>query len=280
MPEDTRTLVSTYWLADHLHDPDVRILDGSWYLPSANRNCQAEFAAGHIPGAQFFDIDLIADTGTDLPHMVPPPEIFVSHVRAMGISNGHQVIVYDSAGLLSAARVWWLFRFMGHDDVAVLDGGLKKWRLENREVESFPTKPQERHFIARQQSHLIRHLDDIRKASIESNAIIIDARSSGRFYGTDPEPREGLPSGHIPGSLNIPFESVLNDDQTFRSRKELADVFTQNGLDLNSPIITTCGSGVTAAILSLALEYLGHRNHSLYDGSWAEWGNTHSDEPT
>ena len=274
MSNDTITLVSTDWLADNLHSPDIRVLDGSWYLPTANRDCRTEFNSCHIPGARFFDIDEIADHDSDLPHMAPPPEVFVSHVRSMGIGNGHQVVVYDTSGLLSAARVWWLFRLMGHDHIAVLDGGLKKWCYENKPVDDLVSSLQDRHFYARRQSHLVCGLAEIQLASSKGSTAIIDARSRGRFDGIDPEPRPGLQSGHIPNSINIPFEMVLQEDDTLRPKSELVEIFTQQGLNLNEPVITTCGSGVTAAILSLALEHVGHRYHSLYDGSWAEWGLT------
>jgi len=270
MPDDTKTLVSTDWLAAHLNDPDIRILDSSWYLPEDQRDCRAEYAKGHIPGAQFFDIDEVVDPKSDLPHMAPPAEVFTSKVRSMGIGNGHQVIAYDSAGLLSAARVWWLFRLMGHDHIAVLDGGLRKWFLENRDVDDLPAIHQERHFTVRRRSHLMSTIDDVQRASNDGHALIVDARPEGRFRGTEPEPR-GIPSGNIPGSWNLPFANLLHEDGTMKSRPELVDQFRQAGVDLNEPVITTCGSGVTAAILSLALEVIGHHRHSLYDGAWAEW---------
>ncbi len=270
MADDPTTLVSTDWLAAHLHDPDLRILDSSWYLPDDQRDCRAEFAKGHIPGAQFFDIDEVVDPQSDLPHMAPPAEVFASKIRSMGIGNGHQVVTYDSAGLLSAARVWWLFRLMGHDDVAVLDGGLRKWFLENRPVDDLPIIHQERHFTVRRRSHLLSSRDDVQQASCSGHTLIVDARPEGRFNGTLPEPRN-IPSGHIPGSRNVPFATLLNEDGTMKPQDALVEQFRKAGVDLDESIITTCGSGVTAAILSLALEIVGHRRHSLYDGAWAEW---------
>ncbi|MCY4260141.1 MAG: 3-mercaptopyruvate sulfurtransferase [Rhodobacteraceae bacterium] len=270
MCDDTGTLVSTEWLADHVHDPDLRILDGSWYLPDDRRDCLAEYSRHHIPGAQFFDIDDIADTKSDLPHMVPPVDVFTSKVRSMGISNGHQVIVYDTAGLLSAARVWWLFRLMGHDHVAVLNGGLRKWFRENRPVDDLPARYQDRHFTVRRRSCFLSTIDDVRQASDTCRSVIVDARPAGRFNGTAPEPRD-IPSGSIPGSRNLPFGNLLNEDGTMKPGPELVGAFRQEGVDLNQPIITTCGSGVTAAILSLALKVIGHQCHSLYDGAWVEW---------
>ena len=269
---DPQTLVSTEWLADHLDSPDIRVIDASWYLPQAGRDPKAEYDAAHIPGARFFDIDEIADTRSDLPHMAPPPEKFVSRCRAMGIGDGHQVVVYDGAGLLSAARVWWLFRLMGKTDVAVLDGGFPKWQAEGRPVEDMPPILRDRHMTVSRNARLVRDVTQVARASKLGEAQIVDARSAGRFRGEEPEPRAGLRSGHIPGSLNLPYTELLNDDGTMKPVEALRAAFEAAGVDLTKPVITTCGSGVTAAILSLALERLGHRDHALYDGSWAEWG--------
>lgn len=269
---DPRTLVSTDWLARHMGSPDLRVIDASWYLPAANRDPRAEYDAAHIPGARFFDIDEIADSSSDLPHMAPPPEKFVSRMRAMGIGDGHQVVVYDGAGLLSAARVWWLFRLMGKTDVAVLDGGLPKWQAEGRETEDMPPILRDRHMTVQRNAQLVKDVTQVAAASKLRSAQILDARSEGRFRGEEPEPREGLRSGHIPNSINLPYTRLLNPDGTMKPRGELARVMEAAGVDMKTPVITTCGSGVTAAILSLALEILGHRNHALYDGSWAEWG--------
>lgn len=271
-PDDPRTLVSTQWLAQHLKDPDLRVIDASWYLPDQNRNARAEYEAGHIPGARFFDIDEISDQRSALPHMAPPPEKFISRMRAMGVGDGHQVVVYDGAGLFSAARVWWTFRLMGKLDVAVLDGGLPKWRAEGREIEDMPPVLRDRHMTVSRQNHLVKDVTQVAQAAKLGLAEIVDARSAARFRGEAPEPRPGLRSGHIPGSKNLPFAQVLNPDGTMREGNALRDVFTAAGVDLARPVITTCGSGVTAAVLSLALERLGHRNHALYDGSWSEWG--------
>lgn len=270
--DDPRTLVSTDWLAAHLRDPDLRILDASWYLPDAGRDARAEYDAAHIPGARFFDIDEISDQRSNLPHMAPPPEKFISRMRAMGVGDGHQVVVYDGAGLFSAARVWWTFRLMGKMDVAVLDGGFPKWRAEGREIEDMPPIVRDRHMTVSRQNHLVKDVTQIAHAAKLGEAEILDARSAARFRGEAPEPRPGLRSGHIPGSKNIPFAEVLNPDGTMKPPAELKAVLEGAGVDLKKPAITTCGSGVTAAILSLALERIGHRNHALYDGSWAEWG--------
>ena len=270
--DDPKTLVSTQWLADHLKDPDLRILDASWYLPDAGRIPLAEYKKTHIPGARFFDIDEIADLRSDMPHMAPPPEKFISRLRAMGVGDGHQVVVYDGAGLMSAARVWWLFRLMGKRDVAVLDGGLPKWRAEGRELSDMPPMLRDRHMTATRQNHLVRDVTEVARAAKLGDHSIIDARAPGRFTGTTPEPRAGLRGGHIPGARNVYFKTLLNDDSTMKSVAEIRQVFTDAGVDLRKPAITTCGSGVTAAVLSLALERIGKTDHSLYDGSWSEWG--------
>ncbi|MDU9002994.1 3-mercaptopyruvate sulfurtransferase [Sedimentitalea todarodis] len=272
MQDDPRTLVSTDWLAAHLGDPDLRVLDGSWYLPAAGRDAKAEYDAGHIPGARFFDIDEISDHRSELPHMVPPVEKFMSRLRAMGVGDGHQVVVYDGAGLVSAARVWWLFRLMGQTNVAVLDGGLPNWQAEGHPIEDLPPVVRDRHMTVRVQNNLVRDVTQVSQASKLGNHAIIDARSAGRFRGDDPEPRDGLRGGHIPGSRNVPFNTLFNDDGTMKSPEACRAVFEAAGVDLNKPAITTCGSGVTAAILSLALERMGKADHSLYDGSWSEWG--------
>lgn len=272
MLDDPKTLVSTEWLAAHLKDPDLRILDASWYLPQQGRDARAEYEAGHIPGARFFDIDEISDHRSDLPHMAPPVEKFMSRLRAMGVGDGHQVVVYDGAGLFSAARVWWLFRLMGQENIAVLDGGLPKWVAEEREIEDLPPVIRDRHMTVRVQNHLVRDVTQVAAAAKLADHEIIDARAADRFAGVQPEPREGLRAGHIPGSRNVPFGQLLNADGTMKSPEECRAVFEAAGVDLSKPAITTCGSGVTAAILSLALERMGKKDHSLYDGSWAEWG--------
>ena len=270
--DDPKTLVSTDWLAAHMRDPDLRILDGSYYLADAGRDAKAEYAAGHIPGARFFDIDDIADSRSDLPHMAPPIEKFMSRMRAMGVGDGHQVVVYDGAGLFSAARVWWLFKLMGQNDVAVLDGGLPKWVAEGREVEDQPPIVRDRHMTVRRQAHLVKDVTQVSSASELRDQEIIDARSAGRFRGEEPEPRPGMRGGHIPGSKNVHYSSLLNADQTLKSPEETRAIFEAAGVDLSKPAITTCGSGVTAAILSLAMARMGKDDHSLYDGSWSEWG--------
>lgn len=270
--DDPKTLVSTDWLARHLKDPDLRVLDGSWFMPAMNRDARAEYEAGHIPGARFFDIDEISDQRSELPHMAPPVEKFMSRMRAMGVGDGHQVVVYDACGLFSAARVWWTFRLMGKTDVAVLDGGFSKWKAEGREVEDLPPVVRDRHMTVARQAGLVKDVTQVAHAAKLGLAEVLDARPPGRFAGEEPEPRPGLRSGHIPGSRNIPFGTLLNPDGTMKDPAALRAVFQAAGVDLSLPAITSCGSGVTAAILALALERIGHRDWALYDGSWAEWG--------
>ncbi|AUH65607.1 3-mercaptopyruvate sulfurtransferase [Paracoccus zhejiangensis] len=272
MQDDPKTLVSTGWLADHLNDPDLRIIDASSHMAATGRDAKAEYNAAHIPNARFFDIDAISDKRSTLPHMAPPVELFVSRMRAMGIGDGHQVVVYDNSDLHSAARVWWTFRLMGKTDVAVLDGGLAKWQAEGREIEDMPPILRDRHITVQRQAGLVRDVTQVAAASKLGDHEIIDARSAQRFRGEAAEPRPGLRSGHIPGSKNLPFGQLYNTDGTMKEPEAMRAAFEAAGIDLSRPAITTCGSGLTAATLSLALERIGHRNHSLYDGSWTEWG--------
>ncbi len=270
--DDPKTLVSTAWLAEHLTDPDLRVLDASMYLPGVDRDAKAEFNAAHIPNARFFDIDDISDHGSELPHMVPPVEKFVSRMRSMGVGDGHQVVVYDGAGLFSAARVWWLFKLMGQNDVAVLNGGFPKWQAEGRPTDDMPPIIRDRHMMVRRQNHLVKDVTQVASASKLWDYEIIDARSPARFRGEAPEPREGLRSGHIPGSKNVFFQKLLNENGTLKARKDIQKVFEDAGVDLQKPAITTCGSGVTAAVLCLGLHLIGKTDYAVYDGSWTEWG--------
>ncbi|MBC7478204.1 MAG: 3-mercaptopyruvate sulfurtransferase [Pseudorhodobacter sp.] len=272
MPDDPTTLVSTAWLAEHLSDPDLRVLDASWYLPAQNRDARADYAAGHIQGARFFDIDEIADLTVDLPHMAPPPEKFASRLRVMGVGDGSQVVVYDGMGLFSAARVWWTFRLMGLTRIAVLDGGLPKWVAEGRPLTTALPEPARPHLTPHLQPDLVKTADQVLQSLQTGSAQLVDARAAARFKGQAPEPRAGLRSGHMPGAYNVPYTTMLNPDGTMKSAKDLRATFTAAGIDLARPIITTCGSGVTAAVLSLALARIGHTDHALYDGSWSEWG--------
>lgn len=265
-------IVSTEWLAEHLIDPDVHVVDGTWHMPQLERDARREFTEAHISGAVFFDIDAIADSDTNLPHMLPSPEKFAREVGALGIGDGDQVVVYDVRGVVSAARVWWTFRAFGHEDVAVLDGGLRQWRAEGRPVESGTPSPIGRRLTARLRPALVRDLEAVRANLATRAAQVIDARSRGRFAGTEPEPRAGLRGGHIPGSLNLPYDELYRPDGTLRPEPELRDAFAKAGLDPSRPVITSCGSGVTASVLALALHVLGQRDVAVYDGSWSEWG--------
>lgn len=270
--DDPKTLVSTSWLMAHLKDPDLRLLDASWYLPDMARNGREEYNNAHILGARFFDIDEVSDHRSELPHMVPPVEKFMSRVRAMGVGDGHQIVVYDGAGLFSAARVWWLFQLMGHSDIAVLDGGLPKWQAEGHPTEDMAPVIRDRHMTVRRQNQMVRDVTQVSAAAKLGDYEIIDARAATRFAGTAPEPRAGLRSGHIPGSKNVCYRDLLRSDNTMKDPDVLRQVFVDAGVDLAKPAITSCGSGVTAAILNLAMQRIGKTNHSLYDGSWSEWG--------
>jgi len=265
----TANLVSTEWLAAHLKD--VRVVDASWYMPGESRDPAAEFAAAHIPGAVHFDIDAIADRSTDLPHMLPTADAFAQAVGALGIGNDHTVVVYDGSGIFSAPRVWWMFKAMGHDKVKVLDGGLPKWKDEGRAVESGPADPVPQTFRATPRPGIIRKFDDVMDIVRDRSAQIADARSPGRFTGEEAEPRPGVRGGHMPGAANVHFRTLLADG-SFKPPAQLREIFAAAGVDVQKPIVTSCGTGVTAAILMLALDDLGAREVSLYDGSWTEWG--------
>ncbi|WP_281981574.1 3-mercaptopyruvate sulfurtransferase [Thalassorhabdomicrobium marinisediminis] len=273
--DDPKTLVSTAWLADHLKDPDLRILDATWFMPDAGRDARAEYDAAHIPGARFFDIDEVSDHRSELPHMAPSVEKFLSRMRKMGVGDGHQVVVYDSLGLFSAARVWWLFRLMGKMDIAVLDGGFPKWQAEGRPVEDLPPVVRDRHMTVRRQNQLVKDVTQVAAASKLGDYVIIDARAPERFRGEVDEPRPGLRSGHIPNSRNVFFKDLLNPDGTMKDPDTLRAVFEAAGVDLSKPAILSCGSGVTASVLALALERMGKSDHAVYDGSWSEWGTFH-----
>lgn len=266
-------LVSTDWLADHLDAPDVRVVDGSYYLPHEGLDPRAEYDVQHIPGAVFFDIDEIADTTNPLPHMLPPPEKFSSRVRKLGLGDGVRIIVYDQRGIMSAPRVWWTFRYFGHQDVAVLNGGLPKWLREGRPVSDEPVRPGERHFTPRVNTLMVRDREQL-LANLESRREqVLDARSAGRFAGREAEPRPGLRGGHVPGSLSLPYTELLEPrSQTFLPIDQLRARYEAAGVDLSRPVVTSCGSGITAAVLSLGLHLVGHADGALYDGSWADWG--------
>ena len=275
MREDPHTLVSTDWLAERLaRDPDsIVVLDASWHLPGAGRDAGEEFLEARIPGAQRFDIDRVSDHDSPLPHMAPSPEAFRNVAAALGVGPGKQVVAYDSLGIFSAARAWWTFRLMGHEAVAVLDGGLPKWLAEGRAVGSGApgAVPSAEAPVLTLDPSRLAGADAVARALGSGEAQVIDARGRPRFRGDAPEPRAGLRSGHMPGALNLPFSEVLNSNGTMKDEDGLRAALAAEGIDPARPVITTCGSGVTAAILSLALERLG-RTAALYDGSWAEWG--------
>jgi thiosulfate/3-mercaptopyruvate sulfurtransferase len=265
-------IVSPGWLAEHINAPDLRIVDASWFLPGDQRDAKGLYETRRIPGAIFFDIDEISDTESSLPHMLPSPEKFASRMKRLGIGDGCRIVVYDSQGLFSAARVWWTFRVMGHEDVTVLDGGFPAWERGGYEIETGPPQHRmERHFTARMRSDLVRDLADMRRA-VEGGASILDARPAPRFRGEAPEPRAGLKSGHMPGAKSVPSGSLVNENGQLRSADELRAIFSSAGADPAKPALCTCGSGITAAMIALALARLGRWDAAVYDGSWAEWG--------
>ncbi len=266
-------LVSTEWLAAHLDGPDVCVVDGSWHMPQLERDPRSEYDARHIPDAVFFDIDEIADTDPGLPHMLPNPAKFASRMRALGLGDGTRVIVYDTTGMGSAARVWWTFRVFGHDDVAVLDGGLPKWLDEGRPINDQRVFPQERRLTARRNGLLVRDIDQVLSNVKSQREQVLDARSAGRFAATEPEPRAGLRGGRIPGSFNLPFPELYKpENKTMKPADELRALFDRSSINCDGPIVTSCGSGVTACILALGLYLIGKTDVAVYDGSWTEWG--------
>ena len=267
------TVVSTEWLAARLGEPDLRVVDATFYLPHLKRDARAEFVQAHIPGAVFFDIDAIADPGTSLPHMLPSAESFARAVGALGVGSGDRVVAYGGRNMIASARVWWTFRVFGHDRVAVLDGGARKWKAEGRPIESGMPEPTPRRFTAGFRKELVADFGRMRANLEMPREQMLDARSEGRFVGTEPEPRAGLRGGHIPGSLNLPYDRVFRtEDDTLLPPEALKAAFSDAGLDLGRPVVTTCGSGVSAAVLTLGLYLLGRADAAVYDGSWTEWG--------
>ncbi len=265
-----KPFVTTQWLADRLGDPNLVILDGSWYLPAMKRDARAEYLASHIPGAVFFDIDGIADKSTPLPHMLPTPADFARMVGDLGVGDGMTIVAYDELGYYSAPRVWWEFTTMGAHDVYVLEGGGGKWRAEGRPLESGETKRAVATYTPRFHPELVRNFGQVKEAS-DAGDQIADARPNGRFIGRDPEPRPGLKSGHMPSSVSVPGNDLAVDGR-LKSIDDLRAMFASAGLDLSQPIVTSCGSGVTASALMLALRIAGTKDVAVYDGSWAEWG--------
>jgi thiosulfate/3-mercaptopyruvate sulfurtransferase len=266
-------LVGTDWLGAHLADPRVRIADASFKLPGVAPTARQDYDQGHIPGTVFFNIDDIAEPGTSLPHMIPPPDLFARKMAALGIGDGDRVVVYDSAGLSSAGRAWWMLRLYGHRDVAVLDGGLPKWRSEGRPLDAAVPSPPQRRFTARFDPSLVRDKGALLENLATRREQVVDARAAGRFDSTTPEARPGLRGGHIPGSRNVPYERVTDPrTRQLKSAEELTRLFRDAGVALDCPIVTSCGSGVTACALAFALHLIGHPGAAVYDGSWSEWG--------
>ncbi len=278
MDDSGKWLVDTEWLASHLKSPDIVVIDATLYLPNVPRNAYDEYRNAHIPGAVFFDIEELSDATNPMPHMLPSPEKFASRVKRMGIGDGTRVIAYDSQNMSSAARAWWMFRVMGHDDVAILDGGFGKWRQEGRPVETAePPRRSERHFTVRRNSALVRDIEDVKALLVSDKAQIVDARSAGRFAGTEPEPRDVPRTGHMPGAKNLPYTDLIRPDGTFKSAEEIRATFIANGVDPNRPVVASCGSGVTACVITFALGQIGEKQAAVYDGSWTEW--SFSDAP-
>ncbi|HZU88448.1 MAG TPA: 3-mercaptopyruvate sulfurtransferase [Stellaceae bacterium] len=273
MEGERTALVSTAWLAQHLDDPALRVVDGTYFLPTVARDARAEFAERHIPGAVFFDIDEIKDHNNPLPHMLPEPAEFAARVGALGLGDGTKIVAYDAHGVLSAARVWWMFRVMGHGEVMVLDGGLPKWLREGRPLETGPAKPRgPAVFTPRFRPELVRGLDAVGAELKSGSAQLADARSAARFSGAEPEFRPGLKSGHMPGAKNLPYGELLNADGTFRPAAEIRARFRAAGIDVERPVTASCGSGVSACVLALGLYQIGKSEAAVYDGSWSEWG--------
>ena len=268
-----QAIVSTDWLSNNINNPNLVILDGTYHLPTANRNAAEEFLLKHIESAVFFDIDDIADVDNGLPHMLPSDKVFSDKVGALGINNEKRVVVYDVYGMQSAARTWWMFRFFGHENVSVLDGGLPKWINEGNKISSRPVTPSPTTFVCNRQPRLVKSLNDIKEIVKGEKGQIIDARSLGRFNGTEPEPRPSMRSGHMPGAISLPFTKFLDpESKTYISNEKINHLIKELNIDLSQPITTTCGSGVTACALALGLFLIGKTDVAVYDGSWSEWG--------
>jgi thiosulfate/3-mercaptopyruvate sulfurtransferase len=266
-------VVSTDWLASNLGRRGLRVLDGSWYLPGSGRDPAQEYSAGHIPGALFFDLDARSDRSVSLPHMLPPPAVFAESMSTLGLSDSDDLVVYDGSGVnLSAPRVWWTFRTFGHQRVSILDGGIDKWRREQRPIEQGVVTLPPGRFTARLDRTAVRDLASIRANINQPVEQLVDTRSAGRFAGVEPEPRPGLRGGHVPGSVSLPFTELVRSDGTMLPPAELRRRLVEAGIDLSRPVVATCGSGTSACALVLSLHLIGHTQTAVYDGAWAEWG--------
>jgi thiosulfate/3-mercaptopyruvate sulfurtransferase len=269
--DKSRFVVDADWVEKQLGAPEFRIVDASWYLPVQNRNGAAEYASGHVPGAVFFDQDVIADHTSGLPHTIPTPEMFASEVEKLGIADTDTIVVYDGPGIFTAPRVWWLFRLMGAENVFVMDGGIDGWKREGRPLQTDLPEPAPAVFNVRFDASRVTSFDAMKDIVATGSSQIADARGAGRFTGVEAEPREGMRSGHMPGAKSLP-SGVFSTDGKFKSLTDLKQTIEAAGIDLSKPVVTSCGSGVTAAIITLALQSLGHNANTLYDGSWSEWG--------
>ena len=267
----TDPMVSTAWLAERLSDPRVKAVDATWFMPGDPRDARAGFEAGHIPGAVYFDIDALSDQASDLPHMLADADTFGHRAGNLGLGDRDTIVIYDAHGLFSAARAWWNFRVMGHQEVFVLEGGLPRWKAENRPLESGAASPKPATFTSKFDLALVRDIDQVSAILKTGTGQVVDVRSAGRFEGTAPEPRPGVRGGHMPGARNLPFTDLVADG-ALKSREELIDVLTQAGVDPSRELTATCGTGVTASVLALAMARVGLGGAAVYDGSWTEWG--------
>ena len=272
------SLVSSDWLSRKLNNPNIKIIDASWHMPAANRNAVEEYEHAHIPGALFFDIDDISSTDSPLPHMMPSAKKMIHKMLEKGIDDSNHIVIYDNSDLGSAARAWYMLKTFGHEKISILNGGFQKWLSESRPTDNNIPQVSKGSFSAIKNDHAIRSIDQVLKNLISRKEQVVDARSNGSFLGMTPEPRAELKSGHMPYSYNVPFDQLLNEDKTYKLKKDIKQIFFNSGVDLNQKIITSCGSGMTACVLLFSLHLIGHNENSLYDGSWTEWGG-HPDTP-
>lgn len=265
-------LVSTEWLAKEVGASDLRVVDATWFLPDAGRNAAAEYEGGHIPTAVFMDLEELADSNSNLPNSLPPPEKFASRMQSLGLGDGSRIVVYDDSPFKSAARAWWMLTLFGAHDVAILDGGLAKWKAEGRALETGKPKLRHRHFTVWKDDKGVKGKADMLANLHSKEAVVVDARGAGRFTGEEAEPRADIASGHIPGSRNLPYTNLYKPDGTWKRGDDLVAAFADAGVDLDRQMITTCGSGMTAAVILFGARLTGKQDVALYDGSWSEWG--------